>query len=929
VVKGGIVKKAVVLPVIGILVIAVFLAYWYYFHSYKPTLARKQLVEKFSKIKTWYLKLKTEEYNVTEAEYWVVKAKQAFDRGDYEEANKLLDKALKALEKAEKYSLPIFPVVKSNSWITDPVTLYDFVPFGVALIKLPDNRLTISRGEGWTASNFVQFGMCTDGENILVFHSSVNIGGGSLRLMFNGKRIFGKLSGPSYYDKSGKYFPYPTVHTNPSEDYVIAIAYDEETRTWYHKIVYTKTSPPTEILYVKGKGRLSPLWVGKPEGPFVVHGIAGVKQGKLYLDTWGGYLDFEELVECRYHDLETGKTYTFASGFAFMDREYHRLLPVGSVEIREGKIVDGIEFDAMSFHKIEGEEIEFIFILAKNPLPENIKEEIEFPEFEHFGRINFVDRGKSYRFDDFEFRTDGRLQPLKYYLRGNFTDDGRIVGSVNLTAEAFAFWGYGGAENWKVHRVWWDPGGAAAWGRSFVKWSGTITIGNEVIEVRDVLGFGEFHRYKSRYYSKLREDTLQKPSKVRVVVEYTSVTSGIYYLNRSINDVINILKDLDADWIYLGWRYRLPAPESPYEEPGFFTKEQIEEASRRGYTFSQLKKAIDEIHREISGVLFTGGLGMEFFYARDRDPITGEIIDREKAWSMAFDPQEHNLSISKEEFQCWHAKRVRWLPENFDCSKYDYRMVKGYWSDINKEEVRLFYLHKAMKLIDCGVDVVWIDQLLKQAHLIYSITGDIKHPAIEETFKSVSKLVDEIHAYGLSKGKYVYVGSWAPIFKIGENLIIPPYKPPDYDYVVLSPGSREVLNMKLHEEEWRILLSNIKDYMGEDTVILVRLDLGSLHSPIHVFSQYLNSSQQRKFLVYLDNFLRENGVLFSYPVFGLYMGPWEENEAKIFSWREICWVNVFGEERSRFPEYDSLAPEFQTYETIRELAQSRRGERRE
>ncbi|RLE83453.1 MAG: hypothetical protein DRJ39_04930, partial [Thermoprotei archaeon] len=66
-VKGGIAKKAVVLLVIGILVIAVFLAYWYYVHSYKPALARKQLVEKFSKIKTWYLKLKTEGYNVTEA----------------------------------------------------------------------------------------------------------------------------------------------------------------------------------------------------------------------------------------------------------------------------------------------------------------------------------------------------------------------------------------------------------------------------------------------------------------------------------------------------------------------------------------------------------------------------------------------------------------------------------------------------------------------------------------------------------------------------------------------------------------------------------------------------------------------------------------------------------------------------------------------
>ncbi|RLG53545.1 MAG: hypothetical protein DRN95_09370, partial [Candidatus Hydrothermarchaeota archaeon] len=200
---------------------------------------------------------------------------------------------------------PVFPVVPSNSHLTDPVALEDFVPFGVALEKLPDNRIVINREQGWTASNFVPFGMCWDGENTLVFHSSVNIGGGHLRLMFNGERLYRFLQGPSYYDETGRYFPYPTVYTNPHNDFVNIIAYDEETRTWYHKILDLRVNPPREILFVKGRGRLAPLWIGKPRGPFVVHGVAGVKDGWLMLDTWGGYLDFEEVLECRFHHPRT------------------------------------------------------------------------------------------------------------------------------------------------------------------------------------------------------------------------------------------------------------------------------------------------------------------------------------------------------------------------------------------------------------------------------------------------------------------------------------------------------------------------------------------------------------------------------------------------------------------------------------------------
>jgi len=95
-------------------------------------------------------------------------------------------------------------------------------------------------------------------------------------------------------------------------------------------------------------------------------------------------------------------------------------------------------------------------------------------------------------------------------------------------------------------------------------------------------------------------------------------------------------------------------------------------------------------------------LGIEFFYSKDRDPIIGEKNDADKTWEMALDPQEYGFSISKEEYQCWWAKRISSLPPNFACSQYDYRKVRIYFPDLNKEEVKKLYLHRAMKLIDCG-----------------------------------------------------------------------------------------------------------------------------------------------------------------------------------------------------------------------------------
>jgi glycosidase len=90
---------------IGILIITIILTSGCIREPTTPT--KEQLNEKFSAFKIQYDEKKAEGYDITKAEDFARKAKQAFDRGDYIRANELLEEAFIALEKAE---IPAFPV---------------------------------------------------------------------------------------------------------------------------------------------------------------------------------------------------------------------------------------------------------------------------------------------------------------------------------------------------------------------------------------------------------------------------------------------------------------------------------------------------------------------------------------------------------------------------------------------------------------------------------------------------------------------------------------------------------------------------------------------------------------------------------------------------------------------------------------------------
>ena len=80
----------------------------------------------------------------------------------------------------------------------------------------------------------------------------------------------------------------------------------------------------------------------------------------------------------------------------------------------------------------------------------------------------------------------------------------------------------------------------------------------------------------------------------------------------------------------------------------------------------------------------------------------------------------------------------------------------------------------------------------------------------------------------------------------------------------------------------------------------------TVDTPLGVFSQELTPEEQREVLWNFDEFFSEKGTIFAYPVHGGYMG------------RDATKLS-FG----KYYKYDALAPEFETYETIKQLAQGK------
>jgi len=417
---------------------------------------------------------------------------------------------------------------------------------------------------------------------------------------------------------------------------------------------------------------------------------------------------------------------------------------------------------------------------------------------------------------------------------------------------------------------------------------------------------------------KIPKTTSTKPanlSQVKVVSQYRWVTDRISQM-RGLDEVIKLFKETKTDFIFQGWLIQWPLPEKCSDLPSETERKVCEE---NGYSYEHLRNAISEIKKEMPNVIFSGGMQAEYLYPDDVSGNTDQER-RDKAWAMALDPSKWGINMSKRDMQCYWAKKWGIVGKDEECpveEELKLRMSRRhYFPDLTNPDFQKVFLNRAYKQIDAGADAIWIDMLYVQANIFkepyFGVSIDENHPFVQESHKAASKIVDSIHEYGEKKGKYIYVITWVVVKRDGS--IIQLHPKPNVDIAMTSPDPNEIFNKntgkigQFNEREWTEIAQRLK---GLGIPVFARIDYGGTRTPLSVFSQELTKEQQRGFLKKADKFYSGLGINFIYPIHGGDMGQPQSNVKKL-SYGKFNW-------------YDALAPEFDTYETIKQLAKSKRG----
>ncbi|MDD5596101.1 MAG: hypothetical protein PHY94_07675 [Candidatus Omnitrophica bacterium] len=415
-----------------------------------------------------------------------------------------------------------------------------------------------------------------------------------------------------------------------------------------------------------------------------------------------------------------------------------------------------------------------------------------------------------------------------------------------------------------------------------------------------------------------KNEAQKRLSQVKVASLYENITDGVP-IGRSIDETIGILKETKTDLIFRGFWKWTPVVDSPDNIPAQLfelagdkniTPKQLSDTFRRnGHYYQELKRWISAIKKEIPEIIFIGAIPAQTLSRIEVNPITGRVYTTGETWQMALDPAKWGIErngkpVTKEQFQKWFYG-IHPFGGKVE-GGYDWHKVQAYFPDITNPKFQELLLSWAKKQIDCGADGIWIDMLYQQATRLAQITGDMYHPSVRESVAAASKIVDEIHKYGKSRGKYIYVGTWDGPFVATELFTGKefPYSGEDLDFITASPLNKEILEKKINELRWTKETAIIKRIYGEIPVFSF-IDWAFDESQTVIFSQKLSKEEQREVLNTFDESFAKMGINFIYPVHGGYMGRGEIST-------NLAW--------GKYRIYDALAPEFQTYNTIKELA---------
>jgi hypothetical protein len=386
-------------------------------------------------------------------------------------------------------------------------------------------------------------------------------------------------------------------------------------------------------------------------------------------------------------------------------------------------------------------------------------------------------------------------------------------------------------------------------------------------------------------------------NQVKVASVYERLTDGIAF-SRSMNDVITIFNETNTSLIFRSF-YRWEAvPDSSTSTMPGYPNDYVTNKNKIGYTYQQLGDSTAQIKTARPNTIIVGGIAAQRLNSLEFNDLTHAKYSQSQTWAMAFDPAKYGIKTqNKSMIQCLVAQKLGEIDSTVSCPQgYDPVNASAYFPDITNTQYQVLLLSYAQKQIDLGADAIWIDMLYSQSSLIAQLKGNPYDPAVKTSYAASSGIIDKIHAYGETKyGKHIYVGTWASFASL-------PYSPPAIDFVTATPTAQEIKS-GLNDRYWSNFKKSATNKLG-NVPIYVFIDWdGSANVPMGVFSQNLTPAQQSAWIQNADAFFTQKGMTFVYPVHG---GTFPLNSQRL----------SFG----NFPTYDSLAPEFNTYPTIKALA---------
>ena len=379
--------------------------------------------------------------------------------------------------------------------------------------------------------------------------------------------------------------------------------------------------------------------------------------------------------------------------------------------------------------------------------------------------------------------------------------------------------------------------------------------------------------------------------KVKKAILYERLNDGSP--KRTIEEHINILQETNTQLVLRAYFRWIPF----LDNCDIFTDPLYKEICiQQGFTFDEVSNLNSQIKTSIPDILIIGAIPAQRIHKNaigsigDYNEYTNEFLSPIQTEALALDPLKWGiLSPTKIELQN-SLVLLSGLGED------------AWYPDLSLPNTQNLLLGWAKRQIDSGVDGIWIDMLFYQTIVMYNTTNDINHPSVLDSFNAANKLIDDIHTYGNSIGKYIYVGTWASAAVIYKQLkIVQDILVPNLDFLTVTPRATEVLNQQIDTILWDTTLTDIRN-IYPTTPIFSFIDSTDDNAPIAIFSQKLTTEQQNQFLVTLDNFFKSRNIIFAYPVHGLYLGQ----TATKLAYGQYSW-------------YDSKAPEFDTYKTIKKL----------